>query len=151
NGRVLDSTSSPAYAIVKTKACFGVSLTNPGDSGNICLALGGSNACQQPILLSPPNLIFPLQPPPQTAGATLLTQMLGSAATSQTITLTNNDPSGSTLSGLALTFRLDTNSQLPGFSDFSGLPNFTEQDNCSSTPGTSFSLQPGQSCSITVS
>lgn len=151
NGRVLHSTSSPAYAIAKTKACPGVSLTNPADSGNICLAVGGSNACEQPILLSPPNLIFPPQAPAGTAGSTLLTQMLGSATTSQTITLTNNDPSGATLDNLSLNFRLASDSQFPGLSSFSGLPNFSEQDNCSTSPGTTFSLQPGQTCSIRVS
>jgi hypothetical protein len=35
--------------------------------------------------------------------------------------------------------------------DFTRLPNFTEQDNCSSTPGAPFSLAPQQSCTITVS
>jgi hypothetical protein len=151
NGRVLHSTSSPAYAIVKTKACPGVSLSNPGDFGNICLALGGSNVCEQPILLTPANLIFPPQSPLQTPGATLVTQILGSAATTQTITLTNNDPASSTLSGLTLNFRLDTDPLFPGLSDFSGLPNFSEQDTCATSLGTSFSLTPGQSCSITVS
>jgi hypothetical protein len=151
NGRVLHSIvpNPPAYAIAKTKTCPGVSLSNPADSGNICLALGSSNACEQPILLSPPSLIFPPQAPLQFGGTTPLAQLLGSAATTQTITLTNNDPS--TLSGLTLDFRLSTNSEFPGFSDFSGLPNFSEQDNCATSPGAAFSLLSGQSCSITVS
>lgn len=151
NGRVLHSSSPPGYAIASTRPCPGVSISNPGDSGNVCLALGASNACDQPILLSPPTLIFPVQAPVQTPGSTLLTQMLGSPATSQTVTLTNNDPSGSTLNGLTLDFRLAIDSQFPGSSDFNGLPNFSEQDNCAASPGTSFSLPPGQSCSITVS
>jgi hypothetical protein len=38
-----------------------------------------------------------------------------------------------------------------GLSDFDGLPNFTEQDNCASPAGSAFSLAPQQSCSITIS
>lgn len=137
NGHLLHSLASPAYA-VNTKACPGVGLTNAGDFGNICLSVGGGNACRQPIVLSPASLIFP-------------SQLLGSAATTQTVTLTNSDPAGSTLNGLQLNFRLITDSQFPGLSDFNGLANFSEQDNCAASLGTSFSLLPGQSCSITVS
>jgi hypothetical protein len=43
------------------------------------------------------------------------------------------------------------NTSLFGVSDFNGLPNFTEQDTCASTPGSTFSLSPQQSCSITIS
>jgi hypothetical protein len=150
NGRVLHSVVSPAYA-VNTKTCPGVGLTNPGDFGNICLALGSSNACQQPILMTPASLTFPPQAPPLSPTSIPLTQIVGSAATTQTITLTNNDPSGSTLNGLTLNFQLNTDNQFPGLSDFSGLPNFSEQDNCAASLGTSFDLLPGQSCSITVS
>jgi len=151
NGRVLHSSVPPGYAISSTRPCPGISISNPGDSGNICLALNGSNACNQPILLSPPTLTFPFQPPPQTPGSILLSQTLGSSATSQAVTITNNDPSGSTLNGLTLNFRLATGTQFPGLSDFNGLPNFTEQDNCAASAGTPFSLSPGQSCSVTVS
>ena len=109
--------------------------------------MGNSTACTQPILISPPLLTFPQQ-------------LLGSAPSSQTFTLTNN--SAATLSGLTIT--LDP---LPGtsigispfnqLSDFDGLPNFTEQDNCSSSPGAPFnagapfSLTAQQSCNITIS
>ncbi len=151
HGRVLHSSVSPGYAIINTKSCPGISLSNPGDFGSVCLSLDGSNACQQPILLTPANLIFPLQSPPQTPTSIPVTQMLGSAATTQTVTVTNNDPSGSTLNGLSLRFQLNTDNQLPGLSDFTGLPNFTEQDTCASSLGTSFSLLPGQSCSVTIS
>src|SRR5262249_46793545 len=58
NGRVLHAAGSPSYAL-NTKTCPGVSISNPGDSGNICLALGNSNACQQPILVTPDILIIP--------------------------------------------------------------------------------------------
>ena len=149
NGRVLHAAGSPSYAL-NTKTCPGVSIANPGDSGNICLALGGSNACQQPILLTPATLVFPPQVPLQLPNSLPLTQLLGSSPTTQTITLTNNDLSGSTLNGLSVNFQPNINNQFPGMSDFTGLPNFSEQDNCASSPGMSFSLLPGQSCSINV-
>lgn len=143
NGRVLHSTASPSYAL-NTKTCPGVSIANPGDSGNICFAMGSSNACQEPILLTPATLIFPTQAPLLTPNSIPVAQILGTSPTTQTITLTNNDPSGSTLSGLSVNFLLNTDAQFPGMSDFTGLPNFSEQDNCSS------SLLAGQSCSINV-
>ena len=127
---------SNGYA-VSTKSCPGGTLA--GDIGNVCLALGGSTACAQPIFLTPASLVFPLQ-------------QVGSAATTQMVTLSNNDPSGSSVNGLSLTFNPHTgSSSLFGLSDFDGLPNFTEQDNCSSSPGATFSLAPQQSCTITIS
>ena len=134
-GYILHSIAPPAYA-VNTKTCRGSSLSSPGDSGTICIAMGTSNACQQPVTLTPGNLTFPLQ-------------LLGSPSTTQTVTLVNTDTS--TLNGLQLNLQLDTDSQFPGSSDFNGLPNFAEQDNCSTSPGSSFSLALGQSCSITIS
>jgi hypothetical protein len=137
NGYVLHSLVSPAYA-VNTKACPGVSLSNAGDSGSICLALGDTTACQQPITLSPSVLAFPVQ-------------LLGSPLTSQKITLTNSDPSGSALTGLTLTLSVNDGLFDNGApSDFNGMPNFAERDTCASSLGSSFSLGPGQSCSITV-
>lgn len=124
---------------VSTSACPGGNV--PGDVGNVCLGLGNTTSCTQPILLSPASLSFPAQ-------------QVGSAPTTQTITLTNSDLSGTPLSGLSLAFTL-INPQ-PGItspfgpSDFDGLPSFTEQDNCASSPGSSFSLGPQQSCSITI-
>jgi len=117
--------------VVTTKSCPG------GDSGNLCLALGGK-ACNQPITLTPFSLTFP-------------PQLLGSAATTQTITLTNT--SSTPLTSLSLQFG-DVDSLLfYGFptlgGDFNGAPNFTEQDNC--TQQGSINLNPGASCTITIS
>ncbi len=134
DGMVLQGSNS--YGVT-TKSCPGGTLA--GDIGNVCLALGSSTSCTQPILLSPASLIFPLQ-------------QVGSTATSQTITLTNTDPSGIALNGLSLMFNPKSGStSLFGLSDFNGLPNFAEQDTCASTPGSTFSLAPQQSCIITIS
>jgi len=135
NGRVLHSGVTPAYA-VNTKTCPGIGLANAGDAGSICLGLNGT-VCQQPITLSPAFVTFP-------------PQLLGSAPTTQTITLSNSDPSGSTLNGLSLDFQPSSGGLFPGFSDFNGLANFSQQDNCSASLGSSFSLAPGQSCSISI-
>lgn len=128
---------------VTSKQCPGGNT--PGDYGNICLALGNSNACTQPVLLSPAALTFP-------------SQVLGGPSTSQTITLTNNDPSGASLSGLTLAFNPQSglgSALQSGYSDFSGLPNFTWQNNCSSLVSpletAPFTLASGQSCLITIS
>src|SRR5215469_8347188 len=115
--------------LVTTKSC------STGDSGNLCLALNGSTSCNQPIALTPFSLTFS-------------PQLVGSAATSQTVTLTNN--SSSPLSGATLQFG-DVDSVLfysPRGADFNGVPNFTEQDNCSQQG--SISLAAGASCTITV-
>jgi hypothetical protein len=118
--------SGPGYTI-SAKSC--------GDTGNLCLALGGSKSCSQPVTLTPFALTFP-------------PQLVGSAATSQTITLTNN--TSSQLSGLTLRVA-DNDSQLfytSGGGDFNGVPNFTEQDNCEQQG--SITLNSGASCTITV-
>jgi len=121
-------TNAGGY-LVTTKSCSG------GDSGNLCLALGSSKACSQPITLTPFAITFP-------------PQLLGSAATSQTITLTNN--SNSQLTGLSLRFGDNDSGLFYGFpgADFNGVPNFTEQDTCSQN-GT-ITLAPSSSCVITV-
>ena len=122
---------------VTTKSCPGGTLD--GDIGNVCLALGNSTSCTQPILLTPASLVFPLQ-------------QVGSAPTTQTITLTNTDPASTTLSSLSLSFNPQAgNTSLFGPSDFDGLPNFTSQDNCAGPAGSTFSLAPQQSCTITIS
>jgi hypothetical protein len=136
NGYVLHSVVGTAYA-VNSKACPGAGLSNAGDSGNICLTLSGTNACQQPITLSPAFLTFPAQ-------------LLGSTPTMQTITLANNSPSHSTLNALQLQWSVN-NGSFGGPSDFNGLPNFSEQDTCAASLGSTFSLGPGQSCSLNVS
>jgi hypothetical protein len=133
-GYVLSGASG--YA-ANTKGCPGVSLNNSGDHGNICLALGSATSCTQPISLFPLALVFP-------------PQLVGSAPTTQAITLTNTDPAGSTLTGLSLSLAA-ANSPFGGASDFNGLPNFAEQDTCATTPGSSFNLGPLQSCTITIS
>jgi hypothetical protein len=133
-GYVLHSVAGTAYA-VNSKSCLGVGLSNAGDSGNICLAANAS-ACQQPVTLHPAFLSFP----PQALGST----------TTQTVTLTNTDPSGATLNGLQLLWTMSSGS-FGGPSDFNGLPNFLEQDTCAPSIGSSFTLASGQSCVITVS
>ena len=125
-----------AYGVT-TKSCPGGTLA--GDIGNVCIALGNSTSCTQPILLSPASLVFPAQ-------------AVGSPPTTQTITLTNTDPSNATLSGLSLSFNPQSGAtSLFGPSDFNGVPNFTSQDNCASSAGSPFSLAPQQSCTITIS
>ena len=140
---VFQSSAAGGYVLqgasgygLSTKSCSGGNI--PGDVGNICLALGTTTACTQPISLSPAALVFP-------------PQLLGSPATTQTITLTNSDPSDAALSNLQLLFQSQPGSSNFQISDFNGLPNFTEQDNCATSPGSSFSLAPRQSCTITVS
>jgi hypothetical protein len=143
NGYVLQGgiAGVPGYA-VDTKACPGTGLglgTEAGDFGNICLALNDTTGCQQPIILSPASVIFP-------------SQLLGGAATAQTITLTNN--SGSAASGLMLNFQNEGDNTFGGQSDFDLLPSFTETDACgaggAASNGQPFDLTAGQSCSITV-
>lgn len=120
----------PTYLVATTAGpCVGNlgNTTTAGDFGNICLALNGASACQQPVTLAPSALTFP-------AGA------LGSPST-QTITLTNT--SGTTLNGVTLAL---TNNSAPG--------NFTETDACgiegAPSGGKPFSLITQQSCAITV-
>jgi hypothetical protein len=122
---------------VTTKACPGGNL--PGDLGNICLAVGNAKACTQPVLLTPAFLTFPIQ-------------AVGTFPTGQTITLTNNDPAGDPLDlSLVFTPHAGNPSPFPGMSDFNGLPNFIETDNCADPPGSNFTLAPQQSCTVTVS
>jgi hypothetical protein len=133
--------AQPTY-FVATKACPGSlgSIVTAGDFGNICLALGTASACQQPITLSLAAIVFPGQP-------------LGSAATTQTITLANN--SGTTLNNMTVDFQNQYNNAFGGQSDFDGLPSFTETDACGlggvPSNGQPFSLGSGASCAITVS
>lgn len=132
-GTVVEGTNG--YG-VSTSACPGGNLA--GDIGNICLALGTATSCTQPITLSPASISFPAQ-------------QVGSAPTTQTITLTNTGLSGTPLSGLSLSFNPQSGNTSPfGSSDFNGLANFTEQDNCANPAGSSFSLAPQQSCTISI-
>jgi hypothetical protein len=122
NGYILHSQVGPAYALT-TKSCAGT----PGDQGNICLGLGSTAACQQPITLFPAVITFPAQ-------------TLGTSA-AQKITVTNT--SVTILSGLTLAF---TNNSGPG--------NFTVTADTCDIPGnplgSTFALDPGLSCAITV-
>jgi len=139
-GYILHNASGgPGYAVINTKGCPGVSLLNAGDSGNLCLAFGTSTACTQAITLSPFALTFPAQ-------------VLRTIPTSQTVTLTNTDPSNTTLNGLSLSFfELDSGEFYTSGGDFNGIANFSEQDSCASPFGSSFNLAPQTSCSITIS
>jgi hypothetical protein len=132
--------SSSAGVVLQGANGYGVTTSScPGgieDAGDACLGLGNANSCTQPLLLSPASLTFPAQ-------------QVGSAPTTQTITLTNNNLSGTALSGLSLALTIIN--PAPGLtspfglSDFNGLPSFKETDNCPS------SLAPQQSCIITIS
>ena len=81
NGMVIQGTNG--YG-VSTKNCPGGNVA--GDIGNVCLAFGTATTCNQPVTLSPSSLIF-------------LPQLLASPATTQTITLTNTDPSNAPITG----------------------------------------------------
>jgi hypothetical protein len=133
--------SEPSY-MVASKPCGGSlgSIVTAGDFGNICLAMGNASACQEPIALTP-------------AAITFSAQLLGSAASTQTITVANN--SNSVLNGLTLNFNINIDTNFAGESDFNGLPSFTETDACGAggvaSKGQPFSLNSGQSCTVTVS
>jgi hypothetical protein len=137
-GYVLHSTTGLAY-IVNTKYCPNTASGNFEDTGYICLALNSTTTCQEPITLSPASITFPAQ-------------MLGGAATTQTITLTNS--SGTALNGLTLKFNDNNTYPFGGQSDFDNLPSFGETDACGSggvaSQGQPFNLGSGQSCSIAV-
>lgn len=137
-GYLLHGTNG--YGVSTTK-CPGGNL--PGDIGNVCLALGGGTGCTQPILLSPSSITFT----PSGEGSS----GERSSFTAQTITITNVDPSGSTLTDMSLSFNPQAGNPSPfGLSDFNGLPNFIEQDTCADPPGSAFSLSWQQSCFVTV-
>jgi|HubBroStandDraft_5_1064220.scaffolds.fasta_scaffold06936_2 hypothetical protein len=122
---------------VTTSSCPGGTLA--GDIGDVCLGLGSATSCTQPITLSPAAVIFPAQ-------------QVGSVPTTQTITLTNTGLSATPLTGLSLSFNPQSGNTSPfGVSDFNGLPNFTEQDNCANPAGSAFALAPQQSCIIAIS
>jgi len=127
-GYALQSLAGAGYAVY-TPACGGGTLANPADFGNICLAVNGTTACQQPIMLIPSFLSFP-------------SQSMGSAPTTQAITLTN--ASGVTQNGVTLTL---TNN--------SGATNFTETDACGldgvPSQGQPVNLIAGQACLIKIS
>src|SRR5579864_719977 len=141
SGYVLHSTGT-GY-LVNTKACPSSSSVNLADSGNICLALGTSKACQAPVTLTPGFLNFP-------------PQLLGSAPATQTVTVAYNDPSGAPLPGLTLDWAAESGlGSETGQTSFNGAPNFNLADTVPGDPcnvpiGSTFSLGPGQSCTLTV-
>lgn len=141
SGYVLHSTGT-GY-LVNTKACPSGSSVNLADSGNICLALGTSKACQVPVILTPSFLNFP-------------PQLVGSAPTTQTVTVAYNDPSGVQLTGLTLDWVAESGlGSETGQTSFNGQPNFTLADSLPGDPcnvpiGSTFSLAQGQSCTLTV-
>jgi hypothetical protein len=141
SGYVLHSTGN-GY-LVNTKACPSTSTANLADSGNICLALGTSKACQTPVTLTPSFLNFP-------------PQLLNSSPTTQTVTVAYNDPSGAPLTGLTLDFAVESGlGSQTGQSSFNGQPNFAltdavPDDPCNVPTGSTFSLGSGQSCTLTV-
>lgn len=139
--------SSSSGAVLQGTNGYGVSTSScpggvaPADVGDICLAIGNSTTCTQPLIMAPEPLTFPAQ-------------QVGSAPTLQTVTLTNNSLSTTPLSGL--TIALTATNPAPGStspfgpSDFTGLPDFTEQDTCATSPGATFALAPQQSCTISI-
>jgi hypothetical protein len=133
-GVALEGTNG--YGVSSSSCPAGVA---PGDVGDICLGVGNTSSCTEPILLSPSPVTFPAQ-------------QVGSSASIQTVTLTNNNISTTPLTGLTLSFNPQSGNTSPfGVSDFDEVPNFTEQDNCASSPGSAFNLNPQQSCIITIS
>ncbi|MGC2398321.1 MAG: choice-of-anchor D domain-containing protein [Acidobacteriaceae bacterium] len=125
---------SNGYSVTTSSCPGGVT-----DIGDVCLGLGNTTACTQPILFSTASLVFP-------------PQQVGSAPTTQTITVTNNNVSGTPLTGLSLAFNPQSGpSDLTLLSDFDGLPDFMEQDDCASPAGSPFNLAPQQSCIVTIS
>jgi hypothetical protein len=153
-GAPASTTSNPLPVNVLSSAAgialqgtngYGVSTSScpagvaPGDVGDVCLNVGSATSCTQPVLLSPSPVTFP-------------PQQVGSSASIQTVTLTNNNISTTPLTGLTLSFNPQSGNTSPfGVSDFDGVPNFTEQDTCASSPGAAFNLNPQQSCIITIS
>jgi hypothetical protein len=128
SGMVLHSVIGTSYALSSSACPGGGSLTNPGDSGNVCMGFSGS-ACQQPFTLEPASLRFPATAP-------------GSTSAAQKVTLTNMSATGQ-LTGLTWTFV-----------DKSGAGSFAVSgDTCDpagSAMGSTFLLDIGKSCTVSV-
>ena len=126
-GYALQSLAGLGYATY-TSACGGGSLQNPADSGNVCLGLNNTAACQQQISLTPTSLAF-------------ASKSVGSNSITQEITLTNTV--STQVVGLTVTL---TNTD--------GVNNFTESDTCglngATSQGQPFNLLSQQSCVVTV-
>ncbi len=140
SGAYMLHSTGQGYQVV-TKSCAPQSGGSLGEYGFVCLGLNSSTACQQPITLSPPALVFSPQLIVCTAQFCPPTGL--GTPTTQTIVLTNNQPPGAApLTNLALNFAPSSNQ-----SDFTAIPNLTESDNCSAFLSSSTS---GQSCNITI-
>ncbi len=134
SGYVLHSLTSeptnPAY-VVNSPACPTVTtdtVSTPGDSGDICLALGSATTCQQPFTLTPASLEF----------GSLEVGQSPPATQSLPITLTNSGTSTLNFSVKPISIK-----PVPP----AGSTDFTESDNCPTQDG---SLLPERSCIITI-
>ena len=127
NGYALQSLAGAGYAIFAA-ACGGGTLQSPADTGNVCLGVNNTTACQQPISLAPSALTFP-------------TGSVGSPPTTLPITLTNT--TGTSLSGVSIVLV-----------NAGSAADFTETDTCGpqggASQGTPFDLISQQSCLITI-
>jgi hypothetical protein len=128
------------YVLHSTGHAYQISTKSCNDLGFICLALKNASPCQQPISLTPSALVFSPQLLVCTTSVCSPNE-LGSPTT-QTITLTNNQSSGAPpLTNLTLLFTPQQQS------DFTGVPHFSESDNCASFLASSTG---GQSCTVTI-
>jgi hypothetical protein len=129
SGYLLQSLSGIGYAVF-APGCGGGTLQSPSDSGSVCLANSSTAGCQLPLIINPAALGFP-------------PAAVGSSKTSLSVAL-QNPSSSAVIDGLTVTL---TNN--------SGQINFTETDNCgpkgSASNGQSFTLQPSQICTISIS
>jgi hypothetical protein len=135
SGYVLHSLTSgptnPAY-VVNSPACSTVTtdtVSTPGDSGDICLALGSATTCQQPFTLTPASLTF---------GDV---EVGTNTPPSQTITLTNI--------GTSILYFSTNNNKTISIKPVppAGSNDFTESNDCPTQDG---SLLPKRSCIITI-
>jgi hypothetical protein len=129
--------SGMGYAF-HTQTCPGAGILEAGDFGNICIGVGNSTACSQPISLSPAALIFP----PQAPGAT----------SNLPVYVVNN--THSTLSGITVTLANASNAGVSfaivgATCDVPGDP--VAQPIPLPEPSEPFDLLGGQTCTLPVS
>jgi len=120
----------------------GCSGHSQGDQGYVCLGLNSSTPCQQPITVTPAFLSFAPQLLVPCATPDCSSVIQGTPAT-QSVTLINT--SGAALNGVTLDLTNGLGSSLT--SDFSGINNYMESDNCGALL-TSWGA--GQSCTVTI-
>lgn len=134
-GYVLHSLLGTAYSATTTPCPGDSESSTPGDLGSICIALGSTNACQQPVSIFPSALTF-------------AAQAVGSNSAAQKITLQNNQ--ASLLDGLSMTL---ANACPPGTPGTAGCNFAVTMDSCdiAGNPlGSAFSLLPAQTCTIEI-